>query len=77
MDLNIKYFGLITEITGTHEEVIDFSGSTISELLNQLTSKYPDLNGKDFQVAQNMTISNTNAVITGNEIALLPPFSGG
>ena len=77
MVLNIKYFGLITEITGTSEEVVEFMGSSIGELISFLNAKYPGLNGRDFQVAQNMVIADIDSEITGHEIALLPPFSGG
>ena len=77
MILNIKYFGLITEITGTSEETYEFTGSSINDLLMQLISKYPELENKDFQVAQGMQISNLSELVTGHDIALLPPFSGG
>lgn len=77
MRLKIKYFGLIAEITQCNEESIDFSKSTISELLEILFKKYPSLKNKDFQVAQNKEIVTKGINITGSEIALLPPFSGG
>ena len=77
MQLNIKYFGLLTEATNCKEETIAFSKSFVSELLDTLFEKHPDLKGKDFQVAQNQEIVSKNAKVTDNEIALLPPFAGG
>ncbi len=77
MKLNIKYFGLLAEVTRCHEETIDFSKTSVLELLDDLFEKYPDLNKTDFQVAQNQQIVNKNSTISDNEIALLPPFSGG
>ena len=77
MDINIKYFGQIAEFTQKEEESIAFSGSLVSELLELLHSKYKNLNTKDFLVAQNQELVSKNAVLTGGEIALLPPFSGG
>ena len=77
MIINIKYFGLIAEVTRQTVETIDFSGRLISELLDTLYSKYPDLKNKDFQVAQNQELVSVNSKITGEELALLPPFSGG
>ncbi len=77
MQLNIKYFGLIAEITECGEEIIGFSKSSISELLDVLFERYPALKDKDFQVAQNHEIVTGDATITESEIALLPPFSGG
>ncbi|PIA77714.1 hypothetical protein BFR04_09775 [Gaetbulibacter sp. 4G1] len=77
MNLNIKYFGQIAEITNQNEESIEFSGLIVSELLDVLYSKYSDLKNKDFQVAQNQELVLGDKEITGSEIALLPPFSGG
>ena len=36
MNINIKYFGLIAEVTKCEEETLSFSGNLISELLNDL-----------------------------------------
>lgn len=77
MQLNIKYFGLIAEITGCIEETIEFSETLISDVLDLLFKKYPDLKTKDFQVAQNNNIVSKEAKVLETEIALLPPFSGG
>ena len=77
MNLKIKYFGLIAEITNCSEEDILFSKSTVSELLEFIYTKYPALKEKDFKVAQNMELVDNNSKITSPEIALLPPFSGG
>jgi len=77
MNLKIKYFGLLAEITGRSEEELEFSKTSVSELTEMLFEKYPALKEKDFQVAQNHEISSNKATITKSEIALLPPFSGG
>ena len=77
MNLNIKYFGLLAEITQCSEETIEFSKATVSELLEVLYKKYPGLNEKDFQVAQNNEIVSKESNLINTEIALLPPFSGG
>ncbi len=77
MIITIKYFGLIAEVTQCEDETINVSGRFISELLEALYSKYPDLKNKDFQIAQNQELVSENSEITGQELALLPPFSGG
>lgn len=77
MNLNIKYFGLLAEITHCSEETLSFSKETISELLTELFQKYPELKTKDFQVAHHHEIATKETKITNPEIALLPPFSGG
>lgn len=77
MNLNIKYFGVLAEITKREEEAMEFSKTTVSELLEQLFAKYPGLEAKDFQVAQNNNIVAKDSKVLETEIALLPPFSGG
>ena len=77
MKITIKYFGQIAEVTQLEEESLEFSGTLISELLDLLYSKYNVLKNKDFQVAQNQEIVSIETELTGSEIALLPPFSGG
>ena len=77
MYIKVKYFGQIAEVTKLEEEAIEFSGDLISELLDTLYSKYPKLENKDFQVAQNQELVTFETEVSGNEIALLPPFAGG
>jgi len=77
MTLNIKYFGLLAEVTNCNNETIKFSNSNVAELLGFLFKKYPELKNKDFQVAQNNEIISKESIISESEIALLPPFSGG
>ena len=77
MQLNIKYFGLIAEITKCNQETLEFTNTTIAELLEFLYVKYPELRIKDFQVAQNQEIVTNEIMVSGEELALLPPFSGG
>lgn len=77
MQLNIKYFGLLAEITNCSEETIFINKSSVGELIEVITNKYPKLKSKEFQVAQNNEIVSNVTLITGDDIALLPPFSGG
>jgi molybdopterin synthase sulfur carrier subunit len=49
MKIKIKYFGMLTDITSCEEEIIDFSGVLISELLEVLFIKYPNLKTKTFK----------------------------
>jgi len=77
MKLTIKYFGLLAEITKCNEEQIEFSGNLIDDLLDTIFLKYPNLKGKDFEVAQNQILATKQSEILATEIALLPPFAGG
>jgi molybdopterin synthase sulfur carrier subunit len=77
MNISIKYFGQLAEVTQQEEESVEFSKHSISDLVESLFVKYPDLKNKDFKVAQNNELVSADAKITGAEIALLPPFAGG
>lgn len=77
MRINIKYFGQIAEITQIEEEYLESDGPLVSDLLDALNSKYKALKTKDFKVAQNQELVSIKTELTGEEIALLPPFAGG
>ncbi len=77
MNLKIKYFGMLSEITQCPEETYVFTQTKVSDLLEELFEKYPLLKEKNFQVAQNCKIINAESIIKETEIALLPPFAGG
>lgn len=77
MNISIKYFGLIAEITQCNQEYIDFSEGSLNELLAELYTKYPRLKEKNFQVAQDQELITNETLLNGEELALLPPFAGG
>jgi molybdopterin synthase sulfur carrier subunit len=77
MQITIKYFGQIAELTRREDESLEFSGSLVSELLETLNVKYNELKDIDFQVAQNQELVSIETELTGGDIALLPPFAGG
>ncbi|GAB1855943.1 hypothetical protein MHTCC0001_07780 [Flavobacteriaceae bacterium MHTCC 0001] len=77
MLITIKYFGQIAEVTQKAEEQIKIKANLISELLEVLYSKYEGLDAKDFQIAQNQELVELDTIVSGAEIALLPPFAGG
>ncbi len=79
MKLNILLFGALTEITG--KSAISLETEQIQEvqhLYTYLIKEYPALKGKPFRYAVNQTIVQANHPLReGDEVALLPPFSGG
>ncbi|MEP0266622.1 MoaD/ThiS family protein [Dokdonia sp.] len=77
MQIEVKYFGMLAEITRCNSEELDVSIEKISELKTVLLDKYPDFRNKDFRIAQNQAIVSEEAILTGQEIAILPPFAGG
>lgn len=75
--MKVLYFGVLSEIAGKSEEEMDFSGQ-ISELKIRLNESYPDFRNQRFQVSLNQEIANDDQKVNeGDEIALLPPFTGG
>ena len=77
MHIDIKYFGMLAEITGCDSEQIESEIITVAELQNLLLNKYPDFRNKDFRIAQNQELVSDKTELTGEEIAILPPFAGG
>ena len=79
MKLTILYFGMIEEITNRREEIISLpSGSTIEQLEKFIKDKYEKLQHLSFKISIDKEISSEKVLLnSSNEIALLPPFSGG
>ncbi|MFY0712679.1 MoaD/ThiS family protein [Seonamhaeicola sp. NFXS20] len=77
MLITVKYFGQIAEVTHKSEETLNVEGTKISDVLKLLNEKYKDLKHKDFQLAQNQELVTKETKLTGDELALLPPFAGG
>ena len=77
MDITIKYLGMLAETTGCSTEVVSFQKTSIAEFLEGLYVRHPGLRHKEFKVAQQQQLVDENEEVTGAEIALLPPFSGG
>jgi len=81
IDMQIKCFGIAKEICST--EVIEISDdskiSTVDELRNHLNSIYPKfLEIKSYMIAINQAYgSNDQLISSADEIAIIPPVSGG
>ncbi len=79
MKINILLFGVLTEITGQTAMQVEASAvSDLNSLHKYLVEKYPLLEEKTFQYAVNQSIASAgHPLYAGDEVALLPPFSGG
>ncbi len=77
MKIDVKYFGMLAEITNCDAEQLDIEITTIGDLQNLLLDKYPEFEEKDFRFAQNEELVSSDTNLTGQEIAVLPPFAGG
>jgi molybdopterin synthase sulfur carrier subunit len=75
--LNIKAFGMLVEKLPASEFQFAYYQNT-KELLHALKKEYPQLESQNFSLAINQQLVQENTALNGNEeIALLPPFSGG
>ncbi len=77
MALLVKYFGQLADITGKSKEELPYAVD-IDEFKAKLLLSYPPLAKQSFLITCNARIVQTNCTLNnGDEMALLPPFSGG
>jgi len=79
--IKVKLFAILREVVGEREITITVrSGVTVSSLNNEILKKYPQLNSfsNKFVTSVNCRVTTGDTIITSSdEIALLPPVSGG
>jgi len=76
---SVKAFGVAREILGGKEIAVDMEGQTVAFLRNELLVKYPALSGlRSLLVAVNNVYAEDHQRLSeSDEIALIPPVSGG
>lgn len=81
MNIRLKFFASAREIVGTKDLDMDIEkGSKAKDVLDRLKEKYPGLKKLDGQLilAVNKQTGRADKMIEdGDEIAVLPPVSGG
>ncbi len=80
MKLQVKYFGMMTDLTNTDQEVLELQTPiSIQSLKKTLEEKHNALKGILFQIAIDQEIINQedHQIQKDAEIALLPAFAGG
>lgn len=75
----IKAFGITRDILGARETVFEADGATVKALRGALAERYPSLrNIRSLMIAVNNAYADDNlAIEESDEIALIPPVSGG
>jgi sulfur-carrier protein len=75
----IKAFGITKDLLGGREATIEIKGQTVGDLRNALNERYPQLMGlRSLFIAVNNDYADENILLsTSDEIALIPPVSGG
>ncbi|MBM3401857.1 MAG: MoaD/ThiS family protein [Bacteroidetes bacterium] len=77
MRVHLTLFGQLSDITGKREMILDDIPDTAT-LLETLNTMYPQMANTKFAMALNTKVIKENTILHGdNNIALLPPFSGG
>jgi molybdopterin converting factor subunit 1 len=80
MKCTIKAFGITREIVGSRVLEIEVpDGQTVAALKTELMKQYPDFSGlRSMYIAVNQQYAEDEYVLReGDEIALIPPVSGG
>jgi molybdopterin converting factor subunit 1 len=81
MDVTVRYFAGHRDIAGRNEEQIELDdGATVSGLWELLVARYPRLAGYSGKLlyAVNQEFSTLETELhDGDEVALIPPVSGG
>jgi sulfur-carrier protein len=76
MAVKIQLFGQLKQITGVSELTTD-AGDT-DGLIKEIAARFPLLENLTYLIAVDRNIVQTNTAIkAGQELALLPPYSGG
>ncbi len=77
MKVRVLYFGAFRDITNKREELIEFKGKMLKDLISILKEKY-DFNDENMIVSINYKYVDGDAEIKENdEIAIMTPVSGG
>jgi molybdopterin synthase sulfur carrier subunit len=80
MTITVKYFGIIADFTKKKEEGFHLNETmnSIQSLQSHLEKVYPEIKNTAYSFALNQKMTNQDATLQNqDEIALLPPFSGG
>ena len=81
MKIKVLYFSSIKDRLKKNTEFFEIEeNSTVSDLINEIQKKYPDLSGniKNIMVAVNEEYADMRTELkNGDTVALIPPVSGG
>ena len=79
MIIEVKTFGISRDILGGREVELEISGNSVGDLRKTLSSQYPKLDKlNSLFIAVNQEYpADDKAISVLDEIALIPPVSGG
>jgi molybdopterin synthase sulfur carrier subunit len=75
----VKAFGITKDLLGGREAFIETTGTTVGDLRSALGEKYPELSDlRSLYIAVNNDYADDTVLLKdSDEIALIPPVSGG
>lgn len=77
MKVKVLFLGSLSEFISDHPLEIERVADT-GELLKKLNVQFPSLKNHKYRLAVNQTMEEGITILKNNdEVALLPPFSGG
>jgi molybdopterin converting factor small subunit len=77
MAMKVHLFGQLKQITGSSTLELDEISDT-DQLIERMKLKYPLLENLTYLIAVDKTIVHSKTLLKqGQELALLPPYSGG
>lgn len=81
MQIHVKYFSVLASITGKRDEIIELPENSSGEsLMEAITDKYPGIDPyrEYLKLAVNLDYSEFDRILQPkDEVALIPPVSGG
>jgi molybdopterin synthase sulfur carrier subunit len=79
MRYTLKTFGITRDILGGKEVVFEMDGGKVSELKSELMLRFPEMKTlNSLLIAVNNNYAEDDLIISeADEIALIPPVSGG
>ena len=79
MKIHVHFFAQAREVAQKSKEEIEVKdGTTVSGLIEILKSRVPTLRSVEFKIAvHNEYVDNDHQLCDGDEVAIIPPISGG
>lgn len=80
MRITVRFFAILRDRAGTTQATLDLpEASTIAQALQHITRRFPAVGGfASIAFAVNQTYASPDTILHDNdELALLPPVSGG
>ncbi|MGO3807550.1 MAG: MoaD/ThiS family protein [Sphingobacterium sp.] len=75
MSITIKSYGSLVDVLG---DTLTHKATNTDALIDDINKAFPKLKNSNFVIAVNNTVIKTNTQLKqGDQVALMPPYSGG